>query len=87
MYDLNILRGRQDTFLHDAALESGILSIRCHGSDLPVCNRHSLVLPVMQKSTFAMPWCNDGGAAEINDVMLIRHDARVHVPTDASNPV
>jgi hypothetical protein len=50
---------------------------------------YSLALPgTLQKSTFAMPWCNDEGAAEINDVMLLRHDAHVHVPpTGASNPV
>jgi hypothetical protein len=49
---------------------------------------HSLVLPeTLRKSTFAMPWCNDEGAAEINDVMLLRHDAHVHVPPmGASNP-
>ena len=50
---------------------------------------HSLVLPAtLQKSAFAMPRCNDGGVAEINDVMLLRHDAHVRVPPmDASNPV
>jgi hypothetical protein len=58
-------------------------------SDLSVYNMHSLVLrETLQKSTFAMPWCNDGGAAEINDVMLLRHDAHVHVPPmGASSPV
>jgi hypothetical protein len=35
-----------------------------------------------------MPWRNDRGVAEINDVMLLRHDAHVHVPPmDASSPV
>jgi hypothetical protein len=50
---------------------------------------HSLVLPTLQKSTFAMSWCNDEGTAEINDVMLLlRHDAHVHVPPmGASDPV
>ncbi len=36
-----------------------------------------------------MPWCNDEGTAEINDVMLLlRHDAHVNVPPmGASDPV
>jgi hypothetical protein len=52
-------------------------------------NMNSLALPgTLQKSTFATPWCNDEGAAEINNAMLLRHDAHVHVPpTGASNPV
>jgi hypothetical protein len=50
---------------------------------------HPLVLlETLQNSTFAMPWCNDGGATEINGVTLLRHDAHVHVPPmGASNPV
>jgi hypothetical protein len=50
---------------------------------------YTIALPgTLQKSTFAVTWCNDGGAAEINDAILLRHDAHVHVPPmGASNPV
>jgi hypothetical protein len=72
-----------------AVIESGILSITYHRCIGLVRIQYAFVLPeTLQKSTFAMPWCNDGGAAEINDVMLLRHDAHVHVPPmGASNPV
>ncbi len=68
--------------------ETAILS---YYSGLLVCiiMIYSLILSETLQSP-AIPWCNDGGTAEVNDVMLLHrpHDAQVHVPPmGASNPV